>query len=251
MTMKRFKSEFLAAAALGLACAVIASPGARADVLVDVYEYNGSNSGVNPVNATDANATTLAAILAAGPASYTHYAFTYTGLNAIQWNNNNPQTGSNTGADFINAAMQANITGFAGGAAAEAAFLASTLSVKGDAQTTLFNVSGSLTGLVTNGLITHDDGATFIIGSDTLVNSAPETSAATNLFSPFKTYADLFNLYYIEGNGAPSILDVTVNGAFVTSPVPEPSTWALMILGFCGVGFMAYRRKSKTMLRLA
>jgi hypothetical protein len=27
--------------------------------------------------------------------------------------------------------------------------------------------------------------------------------------------------------------------------VPEPSTWAMMILGFCGIGFMAYRRKSK------
>ncbi|WP_409334389.1 choice-of-anchor K domain-containing protein [Bradyrhizobium sp. AUGA SZCCT0283] len=26
-------------------------------------------------------------------------------------------------------------------------------------------------------------------------------------------------------------------------PVPEPSTWAMMILGFGGVGFMAYRRK--------
>jgi PEP-CTERM motif len=25
--------------------------------------------------------------------------------------------------------------------------------------------------------------------------------------------------------------------------VPEPSTWAMMILGFCGVGFLAYRRK--------
>jgi hypothetical protein len=27
------------------------------------------------------------------------------------------------------------------------------------------------------------------------------------------------------------------------SAVPEPSTWAMMILGFCGLGFMAYRRK--------
>jgi hypothetical protein len=26
--------------------------------------------------------------------------------------------------------------------------------------------------------------------------------------------------------------------------VPEPSTWAMLILGFAGVGFMAYRRKS-------
>jgi hypothetical protein len=25
--------------------------------------------------------------------------------------------------------------------------------------------------------------------------------------------------------------------------VPEPSTWAMMILGFAGIGFMAYRRE--------
>jgi PEP-CTERM motif-containing protein len=30
-----------------------------------------------------------------------------------------------------------------------------------------------------------------------------------------------------------------------TATVPEPSTWAMMILGFAGIGFMAYRRKSK------
>jgi hypothetical protein len=30
------------------------------------------------------------------------------------------------------------------------------------------------------------------------------------------------------------------------SAVPEPSTWAMMILGFFGVGFLAYRRRSGT-----
>jgi hypothetical protein len=35
------------------------------------------------------------------------------------------------------------------------------------------------------------------------------------------------------------------------SAVPEPSTWAMMILGFAGVGFMAYRRKSKPSLMAA
>lgn len=30
-----------------------------------------------------------------------------------------------------------------------------------------------------------------------------------------------------------------------TAPVPEPSTWAMMILGFAGVGFMAYRRRNQ------
>lgn len=29
----------------------------------------------------------------------------------------------------------------------------------------------------------------------------------------------------------------------IAEAVPEPSTWAMMILGFCGLGFMAYRRK--------
>jgi hypothetical protein len=29
----------------------------------------------------------------------------------------------------------------------------------------------------------------------------------------------------------------------ITTAVPEPSSWAMMILGFMGVGFMAYRRK--------
>jgi hypothetical protein len=31
--------------------------------------------------------------------------------------------------------------------------------------------------------------------------------------------------------------------------VPEPSTWAMMILGFAGVGFMAYRRKNNVAFR--
>jgi hypothetical protein len=33
--------------------------------------------------------------------------------------------------------------------------------------------------------------------------------------------------------------------------VPEPSTWAMMILGFAGVGFTAYRKKNKMPLKAA
>jgi hypothetical protein len=35
----------------------------------------------------------------------------------------------------------------------------------------------------------------------------------------------------------------------LASAVPEPSTWAMMMLGFAGVGFMAYRRKSNPVFR--
>jgi len=27
--------------------------------------------------------------------------------------------------------------------------------------------------------------------------------------------------------------------------VPEPSTWAMLIIGFCGLGFLARRRKNR------
>jgi PEP-CTERM motif len=37
----------------------------------------------------------------------------------------------------------------------------------------------------------------------------------------------------------------------VAEAVPEPSTWAMMILGFCGLGFMAYRRKNGAALSVA
>jgi hypothetical protein len=35
------------------------------------------------------------------------------------------------------------------------------------------------------------------------------------------------------------------------SAVPEPSTWAMMILGFAGVGFMTYRRRNQAAARAA
>jgi hypothetical protein len=43
--------------------------------------------------------------------------------------------------------------------------------------------------------------------------------------------------------------NITVTDA--VAAVPEPSTWAMMILGFAGLGFMAYRRKSKPVLMAA
>jgi hypothetical protein len=33
-------------------------------------------------------------------------------------------------------------------------------------------------------------------------------------------------------------------GPTTISAVPEPSTWAMIVLGFCGLGFLAHRRKS-------
>ena len=43
-------------------------------------------------------------------------------------------------------------------------------------------------------------------------------------------------LFYNGPNGVP----------FSTSPVPEASTWAMMLLGFFGVGFVAYCRRNQS-----
>ena len=51
-------------------------------------------------------------------------------------------------------------------------------------------------------------------------------------------------------------IDLTINGfgAFViggvVEAVPEPSTWALMLLGFAGLGFVGYRTKSRVDVRV-
>jgi hypothetical protein len=64
-----------------------------------------------------------------------------------------------------------------------------------------------------------------------------------------------FGGWSIDGDIIKSILVTTSStGGFkevkhiefsVASAVPEPSTWAMMILGFVGVGFLAYRRRGQ------
>jgi hypothetical protein len=88
-----------------------------------------------------------------------------------------------------------------------------------------------------------------------IVGGVPAYSA-THIYS--------FNLD--TGSAIPTLLHFGVNdaifsdntGAFtivvtqLAAAVPEPSTWAMMILGFAGVGFMAYRRRNvSAVLRVA
>jgi hypothetical protein len=58
----------------------------------------------------------------------------------------------------------------------------------------------------------------------------------------FQNTSGAFELTTQSSSGAALF---TFSSTTVASNVPEPSTWAMMILGFMGVGFMAYRRKDK------
>jgi hypothetical protein len=208
MSRLKFRPHVFAATFGALAVTVAASA-ARADVLVDLYIYNGSVVGTN------ANAATS---VAAAAAAVQTYEFTYStmsggndiGLNAIQWNSGAGST--NTGSDFLGSWIS-NITGFTQGTLA--GFENQVLSVAQDSTTAFFKISGQLSGSIQSGSqISHDDGLTFIVGSDTLINSPGETNNIPSDVSPVPTqnYSGApFDLYYVEGNGAPAVLNVDLH----------------------------------------
>ena len=52
---------------------------------------------------------------------------------------------------------------------------------------------------------------------------------------------------FLDGNGyAVANFPLNVYGINLASAVPEPSTWAMMLIGFAGLGFAAYRRSRKS-----
>jgi hypothetical protein len=67
--------------------------------------------------------------------------------------------------------------------------------------------------------------------------SLPESGIAYNGAPCSNCFINYYNGQFVPGN--------------FTAGVPEASTWTMMILGFAGVGFMAYRRKAKPALRFA
>ena len=126
-------------------------------------------------------------------------------------------------------------------------FLNANMSVAGNGNVTFMAITGSFNfGAGSTVSLTHDDGASFYetnglgIRSQKVIStvhtSAPETVAVTDTFKV--SGQQNFLLDYVAGNGSPSVLELSV------AAVPEPSTWAMMILGFFGVGFMAYRKKT-------
>ncbi len=93
--------------------------------------------------------------------------------------------------------------------------------------------------------------------------------AASNGFSLFDGDANTFfpyfeassNPLYTGSESTPTFLTGTYQltnyfgdsegSLTISAAVPEASTWAMMMLGFAGVGFLAYRRKSKQALMAA
>ena len=88
--------------------------------------------------------------------------------------------------------------------------------------------------------ITHDDGASLYGPYPTVVFENPDPTVAV---TDSGTLAPgTFDLFYAEDNGAPSVLQMDLNGTPFTS-VPEPLTLSLFGAGIAGAAAAMRRRR--------
>jgi hypothetical protein len=121
-----------------------------------------------------------------------------------------------------------------------------------------------LPGSGTAGILTFDNVFPIDASNGIVFQGTTDTSFLFNIFAPtgfslapgvqdaWASATDgggfLFGSLGFSGVCTNCVADGTLT---ISAAVPEPSTWAMMILGFIGVGFMAYRRKSNPSFRLA
>jgi hypothetical protein len=105
---------------------------------------------------------------------------------------------------------------------------------------TLLEQHTASAGLTINQVAAGLGGSGIVFGLDsaeqTQLNNTIAANAGNEVFTVGATFAN--------AQGGPE----TITVAHI-SAVPEPSTWAMMILGFVGIGFMSYRRRSRPAFR--
>jgi hypothetical protein len=129
--------------------------------------------------------------------------------------------------------------------------------------------SDTATSLGGNGALTA---MSFTLTNGTTFTLANATSASVGFNSTGPGTPEVLNTIGYTGELSSFVLQFTAGGftysfsdsapnnhlssngtitATIAPAVPESSTWAMMLLGFCGLGFMTYRRKSSATLSLA
>ena len=172
----------------------------------------------------------------------------------INWSDTSPQNSSSAGGkagDLLdgNATQLSNYATTVSGMTL-ANFLNRSLTINGDAYTTFFRLSTEYTSASSiSGSFTHDDGATIYVDGNFAGGSPGETSQVTQAYSlPGGGGVHNLNVYYVTGNGTPSILSFEPRITTFSGGVPEPATWALMITGFGAAGAMLRRKRATAAL---
>jgi hypothetical protein len=109
------------------------------------------------------------------------------------------------------------------------------------------SLTGTLDGTTINVPVVGNNNYTFNFVSNVLTSITGSDSPANPRLvfffsSPNETYS------FGPGNGTGE--DFTSRGTVAISAVPEPATWAMIIIGFAGIGFLSYRRKNSPRFRL-
>ena len=86
-------------------------------------------------------------------------------------------------------------------------------------------------------------------GSGLVFGLTPAEQAQLNATMAANAGLEVFTVGATFGN-AQGGLDV-VQAGILTTAVPEASTWAMMVLGFLGIGFVAYRRRGQVAFRIS
>lgn len=89
--------------------------------------------------------------------------------------------------------------------------------------------------------------------SDTIFHggATPSVMDWTLYSGTFTALANSTTLTFTENDTTPCCNGGIALDSVSVTAIPEPATWAMMVLGFMGVGFMAYRRKNNNSFRLA
>jgi hypothetical protein len=116
------------------------------------------------------------------------------------------------------------------------------------------SISESVPGGTTPGSFTLNQKFTFQTNTLYDVHMIAEGGATVNFLGGTASFfAQVDPIFTIDPTvaNADQYSFVFSDGIGNTPAVPEPSTWAMMLVGFAGLGFTAYRRKSKPALMAA
>jgi choice-of-anchor C domain-containing protein len=116
----------------------------------------------------------------------------------------------------------------------------------------VYNVTFDLAGNTDSGPTTKtlktSAGATVLLSSFDTTGHSRGSMGWTPVSFEFQAVGSTETLTFLSTTDTP--FGPALDNVSVT-PVPEPSTWAMMLLGFTGVGFLAYRRKARATFRIA